>query len=158
VAGRGPEQPYHVARELTLAEAKAYLARSAKNARRLAQLALEEAAEALRERGYRIGGCGIVLASGRALPALEQILASHPMIHRAEGEFFRNVIREACAEMGIEVTGVRERELFEVAGEKLGIPPARIKRQMDEMRRSLGSPWTADQKNAAVAGLLALRG
>ena len=42
-----------------------------------------------------------VLASGRTLPALEQILASHPMVHTAEGEFFRKAIREACREIGI---------------------------------------------------------
>ena len=158
VPGRGPEQPYHVAKELTLAEAEAYLARSAKIASRLARAALEEAAGALRGRGFQIAGCGILLASGRPLPALEQILAAHPMIHAAEGEFFRNAIREACREMGIAVTGVRERELLDVAAKKLGFTAGRIKRQMESLRHSAGSPWTADQKNAALAGFLALRG
>lgn len=156
VVGHGPDQPYHIAKELKPEEAEAYLARSAKTASNLAHSALEEVAAALRERGFRITGCGIVLASGRRLPALDQILASHPMIHTAEGEFFRNAIREACRGMGIAVTGVRERDLFGTAAEKLDFPAARIKRKIEELRRSAGSPWTADQKNAALAGFLFL--
>ena len=156
VPGHGPEQPYHIAKELKLEDAEAYLARSAKTACKLAHSALEEVAAALHQRGFRITGCGIVLASGRTLPALEEILASHPMIHTAEGEFFRNAIRETCRGMGIAVAGVRERDLFSSAAEKLDIPAGRIKRKMEELRHSVGSPWTADQKNAAVAGFLAL--
>jgi len=156
VPGHGPEQPYHIAKELKPEKVEAYLARSAKTASKLARSGLEEVAAALLERGFRITGCGIVLASGRLLPALEKILASHPLIHTAEGEFFRNAIREACREIGIAVTGVSERDLFNLAAEKLGFPAARIKRKIDELRRSAGSPWTADQKNAAVAAFLAL--
>jgi hypothetical protein len=156
VPGHGPEQPFHIAKELNPEEAAAYLARSAKIASRLAHSALAEVAAALLERGFRINGCGILLASGRALPALEQILASHPMIHTAEGEFFRNAIREACRGIGIAVTAVRERDLLTSASEKLDFPAAKIKRKMEELRYSAGSPWTADQKKAAVAGLLAL--
>ena len=154
--GHGPEQPYHIAKKLKPEEVEAYLARSAKTVSKLAHSALEEVAAALLERSFRITGCGIVLASGRLLPALEKILASHPMIHTAEGEFFRNAVREACREMGIAVMGIRERNLFNLAAEKLGFPAERIKRKMEELRRTAGSPWTANQKNAAVAGFLAL--
>lgn len=156
IPGHGPQQPYHIALNLKWEEAEAYLARSAKTAARLACEALEESATALRKRGFRIAGCGLVLASGRPLPSLEGILASHPMIHTAEGEFFRNAIREACGKMGINVTGVREWELFFLAAENLGFSAARIKRQMEDLRRSAGRPWTSDQKNATVAGYLAL--
>jgi hypothetical protein len=133
-----------------------YLARSAKIACRLALCTLQETAGALRGHGFLITGCGIVLASGRPLPPLEKILASHPMIHTAEGEFFRNAIREACRETRIAVMGVRERELFDLAAEKFNFPATRIKRQMDNLRRSAGTPWTADQKYASVAAFLAL--
>jgi len=156
VPGRGPEQPYHVARELKPEEAQAYLARSAKIASQVARAALEEAAETLRSRGFRITGCGILLASGRSLPPLEKILASHPLIHTAEGEFFRDAVREACREMGIAVTGVREREVFDLAAQKFRFSAAKIKRQMEDLRRSAGRPWTADQKNASLAAFLAL--
>jgi len=156
VPGHGPEQPYHVAKELKVEEAEMYLESSAKIASKLARSALEEVAAALLERGFRITGCGIVLASGRLLPALEQILASHPMIHTAEGEFFRNAVREACRGIGIAVSGVRERDLFNLAAKKLDFPATRIRRKIEELRRTAGSPWTSDQKNAAVAGFLAL--
>jgi len=38
--------------------------------------------------------------------------------------------------MGIAVTGVRERDLFSSAAEKLDFAAARIKRKMEELRRS----------------------
>jgi len=72
------------------------------------------------------------------------------------GEFFRNVIRGACRGMGIAATGVRERDLFRSAAEKLDFPAATIKRNIEDLRHSAGRPWTADQKNAAVAGFLVL--
>lgn len=156
VPGRGPEQPYHVAKELRPEEAEQYLARSANNACKLALAALQVVEKAVRERSFRIAGCGIVMASGRPLPILEQILVSHPMIHTAEGEFFRNAVCEACLEMGIAVFGVRESDLLHLAEEKLSLPATKIKGQIEGLRRRVGSPWTADQKNAAVAGLLAL--
>jgi hypothetical protein len=56
VPGHGPEQPYHIAKELKPEEAEAYLARSAKIARKLAHSALAEVAAALLERGFRITG------------------------------------------------------------------------------------------------------
>jgi len=43
----------------------------------------------LRGKGYRPVGSALLLASGRPLPKLETILASHALIHTADGEHFR---------------------------------------------------------------------
>jgi len=53
----------------------------------------------------------MLLASGRALPSLQKILASHALIHTAEGEFFRKIVSESCESCHIPVMGIREREL-----------------------------------------------
>src|SRR2546430_13640189 len=37
--------------------------------------------------------------------------SSHPLIHTAEGEFFRNAVRQACEEHKATVTGIREAAL-----------------------------------------------
>jgi hypothetical protein len=93
---RGAGQPYHFAKQLKLKEAEQYLDRCAAISRRLALKALQEVAEMLRECQCELVGCGILLASGRPVPALVETLASHALIHTAEGEFFRRAFREAC--------------------------------------------------------------
>ena len=79
---------------------------------------------------YRVVGCAILLASGRALPSLSKILASHALVHTAEGEFFRKVVREACEHCGIPVVGFRERELDERAKATFGVAAARVRRHI----------------------------
>jgi hypothetical protein len=59
----------------------------------------------------RFPGCAMLLASGRGLPTLPNILASRALVHTAEGQFFRRVVREACERCRIPVVGFREREL-----------------------------------------------
>ncbi len=60
------------------------------------------------------------MGSGSTLPSLEKILASHALIHTAEGEFFRTVIREACEDADMRVMPLRERNLEERANKILG--------------------------------------
>ncbi len=153
---RGASQPYHFAKQLRLKEAETYLERCTAISKRLALKVLQEVAEALLERQCELVGCGILLASGRPVPALAETLASHALIHTAEGEFFRGALREACEQLGIPVLGIRERELFDRATAELGIPLSKLKRQVANLGRSLGPPWMQDQKSAALAGWLML--
>ncbi len=155
---RGAKQPYHFARELPLRDAETHLANCAKTARELAGRELKSIVDTVSGRGYRVVGCAILASSGRALPGLEAILASHPLIHTAEGEFFRNVFANACADMGIPVTRIRERQLVESAVSALAVPAAKIAKRLTDIGREIGPPWTQDQKNAALAGWLMLSG
>src|SRR5205807_2513560 len=95
-------------------------------------------------------------ASGRPLPQLEKILASHPLIHTAEGVFFREAVRRACEKLKIPVTGIRERELEEEADKKFGSAARKMHKRIDDMGKIVGAPWTKDQKSAALAAVLAL--
>lgn len=75
---------------------------------------------------------GLVLASGRSLPPLESILASHALVHAAEGEHFREALTRASQRLGLLVVRVPERELrvtstsvqtsVNAAGKQLGPP------------------------------------
>ena len=112
----------------------------------------------LRESQHDVIGCGILQASGRPLPALAATLASHTLIHTAEGEFFRNAFAEAGAGIGLQISKVRERELFDRATAELRVPAARLKSKLTNLGRELGPPWTQDQKNAALVGWLLLAG
>lgn len=153
----GHAQPYHFAREQPLAEAKKHIARCAAASLSLAQAALQEVVEKL-SREYCVKGAAVLLASGRPLPELERILASHPLIHTAEGEFFRKAFSEACAALGIPVTGIREKELAQRAQAVFKKSAAALPAELAAAAKHLGPPWSQDQKAAALAAAVVLRG
>ena len=102
---------------------------------------------------------GPVVGSGTAavpLPPLSKIFASHALIHAAEGEFFREAFSNACESLGLSVTGFRERNLDECVQTTFGKAATRMWQQISTLGRSLGPPWTKDQKTAALAALVLL--
>src|SRR5215470_14575201 len=111
----GAKQPYHFAETLAIQAAEKHISHCADVSQRIALKAIDETLHELSGRGYKVAGCALLLASGRALPSLPDILASHALIHTAEGEFFRKVVRDAFEELHVPVTGVREREIEEQA-------------------------------------------
>jgi len=152
----GVSQPYHFAKKLELAEAEKFLGNSFAASKRLALAAVRDVVGELRDRQYRVVGSAVLLASGRALPPLAKILASHALIHAAEGEFFREVFSKACEGLDLSVSGIRERDLEECVQTTFGKAATRMRRQISTLGRSLGPPWTADQKTAALAALIVL--
>ena len=90
----GAIQPYHFAAQLKPPEQEKHLAHCAASSCQLAATAIAEVIRELDERHYRIVGAAILLASGRPLPPLAKILGAHPLIHTAEGEFFRQAVRQ----------------------------------------------------------------
>jgi hypothetical protein len=152
----GANQPYHFAEKLELAEAEKFIGDSFASAKRLALTAVRDVVAELHGRQYRVIGFGVLLASGRQLPLLAKILASHALIHAAEGEFFRQAFSKACEDLELSVTGFRERDLDECVQTTFGKTATRIGQQISTLGRSLGPPWTTDQKTAALAGLLVL--
>jgi len=141
----GANQPYHFAERLELLAAEKHLEGCAAVSERLALSAIGDVVKELK--GYEIAGAAVLLASGRQLPSLADILRSHALIHTAEGEFFRQVVRQACEKLGIGVTGIRERELGEGTALQLEIAG---------LGKIVGPPWTQDQKMAALAAMMVL--
>jgi hypothetical protein len=153
----GSKQPYHYVEKSGLKEAEKYLAKCFAASGQLASAAVGELIEELDKRGYRVSASVLLMASGRALPSLAQILASHALIHAAEGEFFRTIVHKACEDIGIAVTRLRERELEQRAKEVLGNKANQTKQRISGCGKRLGSPWTQDEKIAALAATLILR-
>lgn len=152
----GKRQPYHFAKTMALGAAEKYLARSSAESQRLACDSIRALAESLRARDYRIERCALLTASGRELPGLEKILAAHPLIHTAEGEFFRRAIWTACESAKIAVSAVREHDLEKEAKAALGKSMAGVMKQIANMGKTLGPPWTQDHKKAALAAWMVL--
>ena len=123
---------------------------------RLAAAAIAELVTELNRRHYRIVGAAVLLASGRPLPALEKILAAHPLIHSAEGEFFRHAASKAFESLHIPVTAIRERDLDERAKAAFGNAASRMQGKISSLGSEIGPPWTKDHKTAALAAALIL--
>lgn len=152
----GANQPYHHAANLPLAEAERYLARCAALSGRMALAVIAEVVRELDARQYRIVGAAVLLASGRPLPPLAKILAAHPLIHTAEGEFFRRVVRAACEGLKIPVTAIPERELLDRAKAAFGRAAGQVQRRIASLGSSIGPPWTKDHKAAALGAAMVL--
>jgi len=154
----GSVQPYHYVVKKEIRAAETHLASSASESAHLAFEALSRLSTELQERGFMLTSATILLSSARPLPALEEILASHPLIHTAEGEFFRKVFRAAFEKMEIPVSGIRTRDLDECALKAFGKAAFVIQKRIDAMGRSLGAPWTKDEKTAALMAAIVLSG
>jgi hypothetical protein len=152
----GTIQPFHYAKNLEPQKAEKLLGSCFADSKRLALEAVREVVGELQGRQYRVVGAAVLLASGRPLPPLPKILASHALIHAAEGEFFREVFSKACEALVLPVTGIRERDLDERVRTVFGKVANRIWRQISAMGRAVGPPWTTDQKTATQAALVVL--
>ncbi len=149
-------QPYHTAEKRPPAEARGVISLARNEARRLAFQAIRSAQISLQKRGYELTGCGLLLAAGRPLPSLSQILASHALIHTADGELFREALLHAGNRCGFETFTMKERELLESAARTLHLDPDELGRRLTDLGRPLGSPWSQDEKFAALVAWLSL--
>lgn len=149
-------QPYHTAEKMPLADARKFVAQVQTEARELAYRAVHEMQSSLEKLKIKLTRGSLLLASGRPLPDLEKILASHALIHTADGELFREAIVHGCNRCGLKLESIKERELLEHAGTALHLKPAELMRRVTELGKPLGSPWSQDEKFATVAAWLTL--
>ena len=142
---QGSKQPYHLAAQMPLSRAEVFVQKAIESSRALALEAMSGSVRVLGLQGHEVVACGLLLGSGKLLPRLEGILASHALIHAAEGEMFRDVLSWAARACNLPVTTVREKEL-----------PIASLHGMTSLGKLLGPPWTQDQKYATLAALKAL--
>lgn len=123
----GPDRfCFHKAAEMKRAVAERWIARARTEALANAKAALAPLL------AQHADVCVIVAKDGDAMD-LDEVLTSHPRIHTAEGYFYRDVLREACA---IPVRIVPPKSLNPAKVGKLAV-----------------APWGKDQKLAALAAL-----
>ena len=149
-------QPYHTAEKMDLAEARTFLDQQRREVRKLALEALRGAQNEVAQQGYKLTRAALLLASGHPLPELPKILASHSIIHTADGEFFRDALLHACARASLAVTKIKDRELLADASSTLRRNPAILARFVNDLGKPLGCPWTQDEKFATLAAWFAL--
>jgi len=142
----GSKQPYHAAKDLSTERAETWIRQSRHDSTVLASQAVNALVIQLRENGLTVVRAGILFGLERQLPPLQAILRSHALIHTAEGEFFRNAVRQACERSKISVTTIREPELDEQVANAWGDAANRLQRRIANLGSSIGPPWTKDYR------------
>ena len=155
---RAPEskQPYHAVESLELDRAQARLNEYMACAEGMAYTAIQAIAAQLATRKWRMTAAGVLDAAGRKGSSLASILASHALIHSADGDHFRQATAAAAARSGLTVARVPARELEAQAAAGLRRPLARLREAVTGLGRQVGPPWGADQKMATLLAWLLL--
>jgi hypothetical protein len=152
----GSRQPYHAIEELPPGEAAERLAAFEASAAALATEAIGVLVRTARTAGVEPRAAGILDSSGRRGATLAAILASHALIHTADGQHFREALARGCAALALPVTRIRARDLPAQAARALKRTPRSLAAAVAQLGRELPPPWGADQKSAALLGWLLL--
>jgi len=152
------KQPYHAAEDLKAGEARELVARGIASARRIAVREARAAAQRARESGHEVVACAVLASDPMPDWTVDEILAVHFRMHKAEGVLFKDALARAAEACGLRLVGIPEKQLDQHAARALAGPASRVKQTIASLGKSVGPPWGKDQKDAALAALIALRG
>ncbi|MBO0722709.1 MAG: hypothetical protein J2P41_17935 [Blastocatellia bacterium] len=150
-------QPYHAAEDLQPDEARKLVERGVESARRIAVRELQAAVKLERERGNEIIGCAVLLVDPLPGWSVAEILAVHFRMHKAEGVLFKDALARAARACELRLVAIPEKQLAEYAERALGLPASSLSKEIGRLGKSAGPPWGKDQKDAALAAIVALR-
>jgi hypothetical protein len=151
--GHRARQPYHAAEEMELPKAQAFLESTRETAVGMASTAIREGVETLLEQGYTADRAAVLVGSSKPLPELARILAAHPLIHTAEGVFYREVLMRASEDCSLPVVAIPERDAIERCAAALHLTTDTLQSRLIAMGKAVGPPWTRDEKLATAAAL-----
>lgn len=151
------KQPYHAAERLKPEAAQDLVKRGIAQAERTAVREMREALTREAERGNDVAACAVLVASPMPDWTVDEILAVHFRMHKAEGVMFPDALVRAAAACGLPVVPIPGKSLQSHAETTLGKPAAtRLLKTVATLGKSAGPPWGKDQKEAALAALVAL--
>lgn len=155
-AGAWARQPYHAAEGLPSARARAVVERGITAARTCAIAELRAATDRAEAAGHRLVACAVL--TGAPMPdwTVEEILAVHFRMHKAEGALYRDALVHAVRTCGLPLVEIPEKSLAEAATRALKQRASAATTQIATLGKSVGPPWGQDQKDAALAALIAL--
>jgi hypothetical protein len=147
---------YHAARTLDLAAAADLVAAAERIAAREAAAALERTVREAAENGAVVRSCAVVVGASPGQARLERILASHALVHAAEGRLYQGALLQGAEACGLAAIAVPKQSIWEQGEATLGLGEGELREWIDELRREVGPPWAQDQKLAALAAWIAL--
>ena len=111
-----------------------------------------------REGGHEIAACALLMIDPMPEWTVDEILAVHFRMHKAEGVLFRDALARAAGACGLRFVGIHEKRLDELAQRALGTSLNAWKQAIASLGKSVGPPWGKDQKDASLAAMIALQG
>jgi hypothetical protein len=150
------KQPYHAAEQLEIKEARQVVKRGIQAAQKNAKRAVNDVLRRLEKNEHEVVGCAILMGEPMPEWTVDQILAVHFRMHKAEGVLFREALASAARDSKLKVTEVPEKTLNDFAVQMLGKPIKKLNETVASLGKSVGAPWGKDQKEAALAAMIAL--
>jgi hypothetical protein len=152
------KQPYHAAEDLKPDAARALVMRGVEAARRIAIREMRSAIKHVREAGHDVAACAVLSVDPMPDWSVQEILAVHFRMHKAEGVLFRDALARAADACGVRLVRVPEKQLDEHAEQALATSINSLRKTISSLGKLVGPPWGKDQKDAALAALVALQG
>src|SRR5881397_1961523 len=149
------KQPYHAAERLNAGDARDLVGRGLETARRIAVREMGTAVKRAREAGHEVTRCAVLVVDPMPDWTVDEILAVHFRMHKAEGVLFRDALVLAAKACGLRLVAIPEKQLTEHAVRALGTPASSLVKTTAALGKSVGPPWGKDQKDAALAALVA---
>lgn len=146
------KQPYHAAMGL-LEEDRVKIERRTGLIRKVAIRSVAALLDNCRAAGHQPGSAGLVVGS---LTDPSSIANPHIRAHALEGQLFRTVLADALQAEGLKCHLHVESAVWARAAKLLGRSETELKCAVAELGRTLGGPWRAEEKLAAMAAWLAL--
>jgi hypothetical protein len=152
------KQPYHAAESLNTGDARDLVKRGRETARRIAVREMRAAIKRTRQAGHEVTVCAVLMVDPMPDWTVDQILAVHFRMHKAEGVLFRDALARAATACGLKLLGIPEKQLDEHAERALGSSVNSLRKMIALLGKSVGPPWGKDQKDASLAAMIALQG
>jgi len=150
-------QPYHAAEGLKSEVARDLVKRGINAAHKIAVREIRAALKRETDRKNEVKACVVLVGSPMPDWSIDEILAVHFRMHKAEGVLFRDALVRAAKECKIKAIEIPEKELLSHAEQVLKTPANQLSAQISALGKAAGPPWGKDQKEAALAALIALR-
>lgn len=152
------KQPYHAAENRKKEAARDLVDRGIQAAHRIAAREMRADVKRERDRGNEVTAAAVLVGNPMPDWSTDEILAVHFRMHKAEGALFRDALARAIGACGLRLVAIPEKTLADHAVKVLGIPEIGLRKMIATLGRSIGPPWGKDQKDAALAALVALKG
>jgi hypothetical protein len=148
--------PYHAAEDLEPDAARDLVRRGIESARRMAIRELRAAVKRAETAEREVVACAVLVGSGMPEWTVDEILAVHFRMHKAEGELFRDALARAAKACEVKLVAIPQKRLMEHAETALRAPAMTLLKRVATIGQSIGAPWGKDQKEAALAAMVAL--
>jgi hypothetical protein len=149
-------QPYHAAQGLNAGAARDLVGRGVERARRIAVREIRTAVKRTRAAGHKVAACAVLVVGSMPDWTVDEIRAVHFRMHKAEGVLFRDALARAATACGLRLLRIPEKQLDEHAERALATSVTKLRKTIASLGKAVGPPWGTDQKDAALAAMIAL--